>query len=32
MPFCVDAIQSLGVLPFDVAGCGADFVMVEGHK
>lgn len=30
--FCVDAIQSLGVLPFDVAACGADFVMADGHK
>lgn len=30
--FCVDAIQSLGVVPFDVAACGADFVMADGHK
>lgn len=30
--FCVDAIQSLGVLPFEVAACGADFVMADGHK
>jgi selenocysteine lyase/cysteine desulfurase len=30
--FCVDAIQSLGALPLDVQGCGADFVMADGHK
>lgn len=30
--FCVDAIQSLGALPFDVQACGADFVMADGHK
>lgn len=30
--FCVDAIQSLGVLPFDVKTCQADFVMADGHK
>ena len=30
--FCVDAIQSLGVLPLDVQACGADFVMADGHK
>ena len=30
--FCVDAIQSLGALPFDVGECHADFVMADGHK
>lgn len=30
--FCVDAIQSLGALPFDVQACHADFVMADGHK
>jgi cysteine desulfurase/selenocysteine lyase len=30
--FCVDAIQSLGAVPFDVQACGADFVMADGHK
>jgi len=30
--FCVDAIQSLGVKPFDVQACHADFVMADGHK
>ncbi len=30
--FCVDAIQSLGALPFDVQQCQADFVMADGHK
>jgi cysteine desulfurase / selenocysteine lyase len=30
--FCVDAIQSLGVLPFDVMACHADFVAADGHK
>lgn len=30
--FCVDAIQSLGVLPFDVQAVDADFVMADGHK
>ena len=30
--FCVDAIQSLGALPFDVQACKADFVMADGHK
>lgn len=32
MLFCVDAIQSLGLLPFDVQQCGADFVAADGHK
>ncbi|MEL0083092.1 MAG: aminotransferase class V-fold PLP-dependent enzyme [Gammaproteobacteria bacterium] len=30
--FCVDAIQSLGALPFDLNDCHADFVMADGHK
>jgi selenocysteine lyase/cysteine desulfurase len=30
--FCVDAIQSLGSLSFDVQSCHADFVMADGHK
>jgi selenocysteine lyase/cysteine desulfurase len=28
----VDAIQSIGVKPFDVQACQADFVMADGHK
>lgn len=30
--FCVDAIQSIGALPFDVKQCQADFVVADGHK
>lgn len=30
--FCVDAIQSLGALPFDVQEINADFVMADAHK
>lgn len=30
--FCVDAIQSLGCLPLDVAACGIDFLAADGHK
>lgn len=30
--FCVDAIQSLGALPFDVQKIHADFVMADAHK
>lgn len=30
--FCVDAIQSLGAIPFDVQAINADFVMADGHK
>jgi len=30
--FCVDAIQSLGAVQFDVQSCQADFVMADGHK
>jgi selenocysteine lyase/cysteine desulfurase len=29
---CVDAIQHLGALPFDVTAIGADFVVADGHK
>jgi len=30
--FCIDAIQSLGAVQFDVQKCHADFVMADGHK
>lgn len=30
--FCVDAIQSLGAISFDVQACAADFVVADGHK
>jgi len=30
--FCIDAIQSLGALQFDVQACHADFVVADGHK
>ncbi|AYC33395.1 aminotransferase class V-fold PLP-dependent enzyme [Pseudomonas cavernae] len=30
--FCVDAIQQLGALPFDVQSCQCAFVMADGHK
>lgn len=30
--FCVDAIQSIGAVEFDVQKCQADFVMADGHK
>jgi selenocysteine lyase/cysteine desulfurase len=30
--FCVDAIQSLGAIEFDVEQCQADFVVADGHK
>lgn len=30
--FCVDAIQSIGAIPFDVQAIQADFVMADGHK
>ncbi len=29
---CVDAIQQIGSLPFDVQAIGADFVVADGHK
>ena len=30
--FCVDAIQSIGAVEFDVQAINADFVMADGHK
>ncbi len=30
--FCIDAIQSIGALQFDVQKMQADFVMADGHK
>ncbi|MCZ6803905.1 MAG: aminotransferase class V-fold PLP-dependent enzyme [Proteobacteria bacterium] len=30
--YCIDAIQSLGALPFDVQAINADFVMADAHK
>lgn len=30
--FCVDAIQQIGALPFDVQACQCDFAMADGHK
>ncbi|ARU56934.1 class V aminotransferase [Oleiphilus messinensis] len=30
--FCVDAIQSLGAIPFDNQTIGADFIVADGHK
>ena len=30
--FCVDAIQSVGAVKFDVQAIGADFAMADGHK
>ncbi len=30
--FCIDAIQSIGAVEFDVQACQADFVMADGHK
>lgn len=30
--FCVDAIQSVGALQFDVQAIHADFIMADGHK
>ncbi len=30
--YCVDAIQSIGALQFDVQACQADFVVADGHK
>jgi selenocysteine lyase/cysteine desulfurase len=30
--FCVDAIQHIGALEFDVQAINADFVMADGHK
>lgn len=30
--FCVDAIQQIGALPFDVRAINADFAIADGHK
>ena len=30
--FCVDAIQTIGALPFDVQSIDCDFAMADGHK
>lgn len=30
--FCVDAIQSVGAVAFDVQSCHANFAMADGHK
>lgn len=30
--FCIDAIQSVGAIPFDVQACHADFVAADSHK
>lgn len=30
--FCVDAIQQIGALPFDVQATGVDFAIADGHK
>ena len=30
--FCIDAIQGLGALPFDLSRTEADFVVADGHK
>lgn len=30
--FCIDAIQQLGVIPFDVQAVKADFAAADGHK
>jgi cysteine desulfurase / selenocysteine lyase len=30
--FCVDAVQSLGVMPLDTAACGIDFLAAATHK
>lgn len=30
--FCVDAIQQIGALPFDVQATGIDFAIADGHK
>jgi len=29
---CIDVIQGLGVVPVDLAACGVDFAMADGHK
>lgn len=30
--FCIDAVQSLGALRFDIGSCAADFVVAGSHK
>jgi len=30
--FCIDAIQSIGAVQFDVQACHADFAVADGHK
>jgi selenocysteine lyase/cysteine desulfurase len=30
--FCLDAIQSVGVMPIDVSSAGIDFLAADGHK
>ena len=30
--FCIDAIQSLGVIPMDVRDCNVDFLSADAHK
>ncbi|MCI0654977.1 MAG: aminotransferase class V-fold PLP-dependent enzyme [Methylococcaceae bacterium] len=30
--FCIDAIQSIGAVEFDVQACRPDFAMADGHK
>jgi len=30
--YCIDAIQSIGVIPIDVQQCHADFVVADAHK
>lgn len=30
--YCIDAIQSIGALPFSAQNCLADFVVADGHK
>ncbi|MCK4706983.1 MAG: aminotransferase class V-fold PLP-dependent enzyme, partial [Gammaproteobacteria bacterium] len=30
--FCIDAIQQIGALPFDVQAINADFAIADGHK
>jgi cysteine desulfurase len=32
VPFHTDAVQAVGVLPVDFAGCGADALTLTGHK
>ncbi len=32
VPLHTDAVQAVGVLPVDFAGCGADALTLTGHK